>query len=86
MTCSGLLCPSSLSLATCPGKVWASLGEATMDDPRLSGLICRGGKAHHGQTMLLLVVAELRRASVTHSTAKPHVSSMAVSSLSYSLS
>lgn len=42
MTRSGLLCTTSLSLATCPREVWASLGEATEDDPRLSGLICRG--------------------------------------------
>lgn len=42
MTVSGLLCPPSFSLATCPREVWASLGEATADAPRLSGLICKG--------------------------------------------
>lgn len=60
MIFSGLLCPHSLSLATCHREVWASLGETTVDDPHLSGLICKkGGGADHGQTMLLLVVAEL---------------------------
>lgn len=42
MTFSGLLCPPSLSLATCPREVWMSLGEATVDDACLSGLICKG--------------------------------------------
>lgn len=42
MTFSGLLGSPSLSLATCPREVWASLGEAPVDDPCLSGLICRG--------------------------------------------
>lgn len=58
MTCSGHLCPPSpwLGLMFFPG-IWVSLGEATVDGPRLSGLIWRLIKAKPCCFLLLLTSA-----------------------------
>lgn len=71
--------PPKLGLRFFLGK-WASLGEVTMDAPHPKSEWI-DLEARQIQTVLLLAVGDLRLHH-THSTAKPHVSSMAVSSLS----